>query len=159
MKIFLNSFQSVQVTFMFWPCHISVIQFCKRIDPQGGLPREKGITILTHVLLILARPYSRPCIVHLRICNWMSSTWVRIVTNNSKIKRWAVHGRKDVQTNKISGTWVRTHLLWKDGDCSFRIKQNLDKYDNSSICEKIIWYTLIICWKLFITPWNNCIHT
>ena len=39
----------------------------------------------------------------------MSSTWVRIGTNHSKLKRWAVHGWEEVWTNKKSGTWVRTH--------------------------------------------------
>ena len=37
----------------------------------------------------------------------MSSTWVKIGTNHSKIKEWAIHGWKEVQTNKKSSTWVR----------------------------------------------------
>ena len=39
----------------------------------------------------------------------MGSTWVRIGTNHSKLKRWAVHGWEEVWTNKKSGTWVRAH--------------------------------------------------
>ena len=39
----------------------------------------------------------------------MSCTWVRIGTNHSKIKSWAVHGWEEVRTKKMSLTWVRTH--------------------------------------------------
>ena len=40
----------------------------------------------------------------------MSSTWVRIGMNHTKITRWPVHGWEEVRTNKKIGTWIGTHL-------------------------------------------------
>jgi hypothetical protein len=80
----------------------------------------------------------------------MSSKWVRIGMNHSKIKRWAAHEWEEVQTNKMSGTWLRMHplLICKQGSLCFNIQFFMDKMKNAKKKRKMAKKFTLPHWDL-----------